>query len=256
MPKRFNCKNEEEMRTDINNRLAILCALTGSHNYNLNTKNSDRDSKIFIMPNIDDIYNHKIFTKSYNIEFNNNDFSVYDIRRLPDLLCKSNCNFMEMLFTVDLSIHEMFTKEIEEIYNMKDEIARFNLSFLYTSLYNNARLFQDEYIKKGNMKSASHCLRLLRTLQKYALNDFTDFKKALWFENNPKDLIMYIKTGEYDENRYSFSSINIPKLLSDEFRKAEKFESKYKQYDYVQETEDKLNKIVKDMVLKYIKSML
>jgi len=27
MPKRFNCKNEEEMRTDINNRLAIIITL-------------------------------------------------------------------------------------------------------------------------------------------------------------------------------------------------------------------------------------
>ena len=256
MPKRFNCKNEKEMIEEIGNRIIVFDSLTGSDNYNLNTKDSDKDKKVFIMPNVDDIYNHKVFTKSYNIECNNKDYSVYDIRRLPELLCKSNCNFMEILFTISKTINPYFYKEIEEIYDMKDEIAKVNLPFLYTSLYNNAITFYNEYSQKGNAKSGSHCLRILRTLQKFARNDFMDFKKALCFDGSPRDLIMYIKSREYDETKYSFSSIKIHKLLSDEFKKAKKYESKYKQYEYVQDTEDKLRKIVKDMVLKYIKDIL
>ena len=50
--------------SDIDHRIAVLKALVGSHNYNLNTESSDKDYKYFVLPTLDDLYDGTIFSAS------------------------------------------------------------------------------------------------------------------------------------------------------------------------------------------------
>ena len=50
----------------INNRVPVLKALVGSHNYNLNTPESDKDYKLFVLPTFDDLYSREDYTASIN----------------------------------------------------------------------------------------------------------------------------------------------------------------------------------------------
>ena len=46
---------------DFGGRNVAFKALVGSHNYNLNTSDSDKDYKLFVIPTLDDLYFNKSF---------------------------------------------------------------------------------------------------------------------------------------------------------------------------------------------------
>ena len=98
-------------------------ALVGSHNYNLNTQTSDKDYKVFVLPTFDDLFSGRQFSKATTGEI---DIEYHDIRKLSNLLWKSNINFLEVLFSEELEINTSLTKDskdkIEEIINLKDQI--------------------------------------------------------------------------------------------------------------------------------------
>ena len=64
----------------IHNREVVIKAVVGSHNYNLNTENSDEDFKYFVMPTFEDLYKGKFF--SYSTQSDELDYTVHDIRKL------------------------------------------------------------------------------------------------------------------------------------------------------------------------------
>lgn len=74
-----------------------LQALTGSHNYNLNTKESDYDFKYFTYPTFDDLYNNYNYTSSSTSS--TVDYTIHDIRKFPELFKRFNLNFIEILFS-------------------------------------------------------------------------------------------------------------------------------------------------------------
>lgn len=64
-------------------RTPILKALVGSHNYNLNTPESDKDYKLFVLPTFDDLYLKRDYNTS--IDSKEEDIVIYDLRRLSSL---------------------------------------------------------------------------------------------------------------------------------------------------------------------------
>lgn len=97
---------------DFGGRKEIFRALVGSHNYNMNTPESDKDYKIFVAPTFNDLY----FNKSYSnfIIGETEDYDIHDVRKLSNLLWKSNVNFMEVLFSEDIVINENVTLSTKE----------------------------------------------------------------------------------------------------------------------------------------------
>ncbi len=78
----------------------FISAVFGSHNYNLNTPNSDVDMRYFFCPTFHHIYTNKEITKSSTST--EMDYVAHDIRKLPGFLDKSNPNTLEIMFSVDL----------------------------------------------------------------------------------------------------------------------------------------------------------
>ena len=101
-------------------------ALVGSHNYNLQTETSDKDYKAFFIPSFIDLYYGEKYSKS--ITSDTEDIEYHDIRKLPDMLWKSNVNFLEVLFSVEV---EKYDELYDKLRSKREEIARMNLPYLY-----------------------------------------------------------------------------------------------------------------------------
>jgi len=189
------------MEKYINSHFIILKSLVGSKNYNTDIEDSDEDYKYFIMPTFDELYNNHMYKYS---ECGGTDYVICDIRKLPRLLYKSNINFIETIFSIDMTFNvNTFYNFIEE---NRYELARMNLPALYNSCRGMSTQFQKimlakrykERISKKFFKVAYQAFRTLDFLERMYQFNF-DFQKSIWYDNNEE--IINIRTGKltYDE---------------------------------------------------------
>ena len=202
---------------DLGGRKVLFKALVGSHNYNLNTPDSDRDYKLFVCPTFDDLYFKKQFSDSYVGEV---DYGAHDVRHVSHLWWKANVNFLEVLFSVDFLFNDEVSDKTKflllNVYDMKEELARMNLPYLYDACVgmhiNKKRLVEkatsgtqhllDEF--GFDTKQAMHSLRILDFLERYAKRKFSNFKEAIWYEDGEKakDFLLEVKHGKYSKEKY------------------------------------------------------
>lgn len=170
----------------------------GSVNYNLGTSASDLDVKIFCIPTFAELYNAEYISSSFSkvIDGVDYDFDVKDVRLLSDLLYKSNCNYLEMLFSNTLDYNNQVTDScisnfIYYLIKHRDDFAKANLKYLYSSslgtmnsrvkMLTNATLCDDKTSIQMH-KCAYHVLRLYRMLKVFEESNFTDFKSAIYYD--------------------------------------------------------------------------
>lgn len=194
-------------------RRVAFKALVGSHNYNLNHEGSDRDYKVFVIPTFKDLYQSKRYTKT--IESSIDDVVYHDVRQLKDLLCKSNVNFLEVLFSEDVVFGETLDSGegacLMTLFEHREAIARMNLKYLYQASLGTF-MNRYKYLEAGTQntqhlvekygydtKQAMQCARILDVLIRYQRQGFTDFKSAIWFsEEEPERLeLIRIYKGAY-----------------------------------------------------------
>lgn len=185
------------------NRKIAFIALTGSHNYNLNTANSDRDYKAFVFPSFSDLYSGNMFAKS--VTSDELDATVHDVRKLPELWWKANINFIEVLYSID---HRMVDPDFRPILQRKDEFATMNMPYLYNAtfgmymakihnLHKGTETTKSMVEKIGyDAKEASHAIRCLSFLQRYFAGK--SIEDALWYDTNDpmRETLLSIKRGE------------------------------------------------------------
>ena len=186
-----------------NHRLAFR-ALTGSHNYNLNTPTSDKDYKYFVFPTFDDLYSGKCYTNAKTSS--ELDYTVHDIRHLGDLIWKANINFIEVLFSTE---YAYFDNVADSIISRGELYASMNLPSFRNATYG-MHLNKMSNLMRGtgntkvliekfgyDTKEACHALRCLYVLEKYAENP--NMKNALWFDNDSvmRNTLLNVKTGVY-----------------------------------------------------------
>lgn len=181
-----------------------LRAVVGSHNYNLDTKNSDVDYKYFVWPTLDDLLDAKRFHREVVTE--TEDFTVHDVRQLPDLFWKANLNFLEIMYSIRI------TGDPELLFYMemhREELACSNMPRIYesclgTSLTKQKLMLKDsparhESIEKYgyDTKSAHHALRVLNFLNRLA--KYGDVKMAFEYErdNMYGGALLDIKNGKH-----------------------------------------------------------
>lgn len=194
-------------RATIENREVVLCALTGSHNYNLNTPTSDEDWKYFVAPTFDDLYNGKFFSTGKTSE--TLDYTVHDVRQLGNLIWKANINFIEVLFSRD----SVWDAELNFLFNGKEKWASMNIPAFRNATYG-MHLQKMGNLHKGtattaplvekfgfDTKEACHALRCLYVLEKFA--NTSNMAKALWFnEGEKRDTLLAVKAGEMTESDF------------------------------------------------------
>ncbi|WP_332692682.1 DNA polymerase beta superfamily protein [Halalkalibacter lacteus] len=230
-------------------RLVAFKTLVGSANYNLTTAESDKDYKVFILPTFADLYYSKTYTASIIGDTIDQDY--HDIRKLVSLFWKSNVNFVEVLFSSDVTINKtIWIKEsIEQIFAMKNEIAAMNIPYLYKAC-KGMYYSKIKYIETGNestnylveqfgydLKSAMHAYRILDFIERFAEREFTNFQTAIKYDDKGREFMLSIKNGQFTKAEYI-------KLVEKKMSTFDKLENLYLQQPVREESKEKLEHIV------------
>lgn len=238
---------EIEKHPGLNGRTVLMKTHAGSYNYNLLTAISDLDYKIYIAPSFDDLYLGNSFVS--NVEISGADCDFQDIRRLSNLLRKSNINFIEGLFSREIILTE--NQEIRtlllELIGMREEIASINLSYLYDSCmgmsFNKEKLALKRVYEEMSKKDLMTSYRVLDFLQRYYRTGFKDFERAIRYTNDERDNILRFRSQDIDD-----SLLELKRKRSD----VEALRNEYKKA-LNEETDRKMNHILKEIIFTLIK---
>jgi len=186
-------------------RRPLIRLEVGSHNSNLNDKDSDHDYDYFVAPTLRDLYEGNKYTK--NTASEGMDWTAYDIRRMPELLWKSNPAMVEAMFSKDRTIHaDGKVKElIEGIFDRSEDIARMNLPYLWNASMGMVRSWMghmngdSRYTREYgyDTKKVMHAVRVLDILHIYQAGGFASFERAMRFEGEEREYLLNIKHGMY-----------------------------------------------------------
>lgn len=105
----------------------FVIALQGSQNYGVADEESDIDSKLLIIPNLDSlIFNRKTVSHTLVMPDNEEHCDVKDIREYFKIIRKSNINFVEILFTDYYIVNPVFQSYWDILRENAELIARIN----------------------------------------------------------------------------------------------------------------------------------
>ena len=105
----------------------IYIALQGSQNYNLETENSDIDTKVITLPSLSQIIKNGKPTSFTHVRANDEHIDMKDVRLMFDCFKKQNINFIEILFTDYYFImNDKYKSLLEELRSHAEEIAVLN----------------------------------------------------------------------------------------------------------------------------------
>lgn len=247
---------------NVHNRVPVLKVLVGSHNYNLNTPESDKDYKLFVLPTFDDLYSGKDYTQS--ILSDEEDMVIHDLRKLSHLFYKSNANYLEVLYSKDLQIllpkeHKSY-QDLIELINKREDICKMNMPYLFNACKGMYRSYRRAMFNKNSdyveslgyaPKQAMGAYRIMDFLSRYKqfirINAQHPFALAIdYFDDNEKYELLNIRNGIY-----SLEQINA--ILEAKYNRTMAACEQY----YLDQIEDietlswvnnKLKKIVKDNI--------
>lgn len=182
-------------------RKVVLKALVGSHASNLNTPASDMDWKYFVTPTFDDLYNGTMFASAQVTD--TVDFDCHDVRKLGELLWKSNLNFTVVLFSPQVEHVGM-----DWLFANADLYAEMNLPYFFNGAMGMHREKMATLLKgTGNTqiliekfgydtKQAMHALRCLYIVDRMLVG--LTMREAMWFENGSasRNRLLKVKRGD------------------------------------------------------------
>jgi len=100
--------------------------LQGSQNYGLDTENSDIDSKVIVVPKLDDFVFNKLPVSFTHIMENEEHVDFKDIRLMLTCFKKQNINFVEILFTDYFILNPDYEKIWNKLRKEAEAVARYN----------------------------------------------------------------------------------------------------------------------------------
>mgnify|MGYP002624493148 CR=1 FL=1 len=104
----------------------VLC-LQGSQNYGMADEESDVDSKMLILPTLEDlVLNNKSISHTLEMPDNQEHIDIKDAREYFKIFKKSNINFVEILFTDYWIVNHKYSDLWLELRRHREELARIN----------------------------------------------------------------------------------------------------------------------------------
>lgn len=206
---------------DYNDSNIVGIFLIGSQNYNMDTINSDIDTKFIITPTLNDIYlNHKAESSTKKFPDSNEYISIKDIRCVLSEFKKQG-TLLEILFTDYAIVNPLYKPVWQELINHREEIARYNPYLVAKAtkgiLYNT---YERLYNKEGKIspKQVSNLVRLEYFIQNYI--EQKNYSNCIKPEGDKHDYIIQIKNGELGETSLitiAESSFKAANLLIDTY---------------------------------------
>lgn len=225
-------------------------AMVGSKNCNLSYEDSDTDYKTFYFPSFDDMYSESKSSQRSITQREDNEY--HDIRKFPNILWKSNINFIEVLFSNEVNQYD--SALYEELYEMRDEISVMNLPYLWNTCYgiiHQGLKFVEKEILKEDVDSKKIGKRLHQAnrmkifLEGFEKSNFKEFESSIKISDGYlKSYLIDLKRGVIDNIDHSYKSLKIW-VDSNEMSNLKEKYSKMKKNS---EMKKKLEKIVKKHV--------
>lgn len=209
--------------------------LYGSQNYGLATENSDVDTKVIIIPTIEDLCAKKAgFVKAY--EYNNEKVVVMDIIHLVENFKKQNINYLEILFTAYSWINPKNEWLWKQFLLIKDHIVSYDKNKTIQSIGNQAlhTLKQDS----DNPKKYAMARYLTYFLKCY-IDDlsFQGYEGALRQPPQVIEELLALKTGKQDYTGHDVLALKkeLEKIIAIKF---------FDDVEYKAKIDKKLTKII------------
>ena len=100
--------------------------LQGSQNYQLDTPESDVDTKLIVVPSFKDIAMNAKPVSTTHIRANSEHTDWKDIRLYKDCFRKQNLNFIEILYTLFAFVNSPYEEQWNRLGEHREEIVRMN----------------------------------------------------------------------------------------------------------------------------------
>lgn len=104
----------------------VALVLQGSQNYGLDDAESDVDTKLLLVPTLDEVVFNKKPVSTTHVRDNDEHIDAKDIRLYWQCFRKGNPNFVEVLFTDYYIVNSMYFDLWEEMRSKRELVARVN----------------------------------------------------------------------------------------------------------------------------------
>ena len=178
----------------------VICA-QGSMNYGIMNEDSDVDTKVLVIPSLEDIaFNRKPISHTLEMPDNGEHVDCKDVREYFKVLRKSNINFVEILFTDYYIVNNKYYDFWNLLLKNAEKIARINpyaaVACTKGMAYSKRKALTHPLPGFGyNPKELSHLIRLNYFLKRYI--DGEPYKDCIYpkAERVRKQLIDWKNTG-------------------------------------------------------------
>lgn len=244
---KYKMLNRSQLNESPSSRVFVFKCLIGSSNYNLSTESSDKDYKVFVLPNMEDLYYcHELSTST--VKENGNDYDYKDIRILYSLLAKGSPQYIEILFSKEVIINQDLQQN--NIYHQLKDIAEdlvkvCNMELLTATFghivkkLNGVKIKDEDKLPNGkifniesqlfDLKQLHHAYRLMLSLKRYYKNNFYCYLDAICFHDKDPDreLLIKIKTGNVTLKQINEYIDTINKFVNDKQRFINDWKNKF-----------------------------
>ena len=181
--------------------------LQGSQNYGLDYEGSDIDTKLIVVPSLEDIVLNKKPVSTTHVRANDEHIDFKDVRLYMDTFKKQNLNFLEILFTPFKIVNPMYADEWNRLVERREEIARMNEFRAVKSMKGIAlekfHAMEHKYPSKLDIidkygydgKQVSHLIRVDDYLKRYIKGE--RYESCLRPTESKRDEIMKFKLLKY-----------------------------------------------------------
>lgn len=196
----------------------VALVLQGSQNYGLNDAESDVDTKLLLVPTLDEIIFNKKPVSTTHVRENDEHIDAKDIRLYWQCFRKGNPNFVEVLFTDYYIVNPMYADLWEEMRDAREQVARVNplvaCKAMMGMVQEKYHAMEHRYPSRAEIvdkfgydpKQLQHLIRMADFLEQY-VNNVESYKNILtlqwadhlWGHEFYRPWLMRVKRGkEYD----------------------------------------------------------
>ena len=196
----------------------VALVLQGSQNYGLDDAESDVDTKLLLVPTLDEIIFNKKPVSTTHVRENDEHIDAKDIRLYWQCFRKGNPNFVEVLFTDYYIVNPMYADLWEEMRDIREQVARVNplvaCKAMMGMVQEKYHAMEHRYPSRAEIvdkfgydpKQLQHLIRMADFLEQY-VNNVEPYKNILtlqwadhlWGYEFYRPWLMRVKRGkEYD----------------------------------------------------------
>lgn len=157
--------------------------LQGSQNYGLDYEGSDVDTKLIVVPSVEDLIFNKPPVSTTHIRDNNEHIDFKDVRLYMQTFRKQNLNFMEILFTPYKIVNPAYEYYWNRLERHREEITHYDPKQAIKSMRGIAKekyfAMEHRYPSKVEVidkygydfKQLHHLLRVKEYIERYVMGD-------------------------------------------------------------------------------------